>query len=100
MARFRKNHEARIFSSCVFCTRVVSGIIGSRILWKIFQKMKPRSLEKSSPVSIAATLQISIVIFLLNLGCFSILCTPHIADNEGHPTNVISGRHLLGTFQI
>ena len=26
-------------------TRVVSGIMGHRVLWKIFQKMKPSGLE-------------------------------------------------------
>ena len=29
----------------LFPSRVVSGIMGHRVLWKIFQKMKPSSLE-------------------------------------------------------
>ena len=36
----------------------------------------------------------------LRLGYFSIFGTFCITYNEGHPSNVTSGRHLLETFQI
>ena len=44
-----------------------------------------------------ATLHASVAIFFVD-GKLSILCPFRISDNEGHSTNVISGRHLPETF--
>ena len=82
--------------------RGFSGIIGRRVLSQILHEMKPRGLEmrKSSLISLNITLQSSVILFLLKIGCFNILYTLCIVNNEGHPTNVISCCNLLETFQI
>ena len=73
-------------------TRLVLGIMGHQILWKAFQKVKPRRLEMRKKLTnhIWCSSSKSIAIFLLQLGSFSILRTLHII-NKHMKSNVLSG---------
>ena len=72
--------------------RVVSSTLGCRVLWHILHKMEPRGpgMSKSVSISLDGSLQTSVAMSLLMLGCFSILCTLCITDDEGPLTNLIS----------
>ena len=78
---------------------MVAGIMGHQVLWKIFQKIKPGGLEVRLKLTKCTCCKTSIAMFLSKLGCFAIWCAACIADNEGHPTNMISGCHLLAMLQ-